>query len=103
MTLTIDKLLIGGKIPRQANVDRALIDRVARGEFATECGRQLNRSWPVQARVVRIRQLRIRVNIPATQLRPDTLAKAWTVAFLRELFRALAHFNANEILQFESS
>jgi hypothetical protein len=102
MTLTIDKLLIGGKIPRQANVDRALIDRVARGEFATECGRQLNRPWPVQARVARIRQLRIRVNIPATQLRADALAKAWTAAFLRELFGALAHLNANEILQFES-
>ena len=102
MTLTIDRLLIGGKIPPWSNLDRDLIDRVARGEFATECGRQLNRTWPVQARVARIRQLRIRVNIPATQLRPDTLAKAWTAAFLRELFGALAHLNANEILQFES-
>src|ERR1700730_6981080 len=102
MTLTIDRLLIGGKIPPWSNLDRDLIDRVARGEFATECGRQLNRTWPVQARVARIRQLRIRVNIQATQLRADALAKAWTAPFLRELFGALAHLNANEILQFES-
>jgi hypothetical protein len=102
VTLTIDKLCVRGKIPRRSNVDRALIDRVGREEFAIECGRQLNRPWPVQTRVTRIRQLRTRVSIPASQLRPDTLAKAWIAAFLRELFAALTNLNGYEILQFES-
>jgi len=101
VTLTIDKLCVRGKIPRRSNVDRTLIDR-AREEFVVECRRQLRPSWPVQPRVARIRRLRVRVNIPATQLRPDTLAKAWTAAFLRELFAALTDLNGNEILQFES-
>jgi len=101
VTLTIDKLCVRGKIPRRSNVDRTLIDR-AREEFVVECGRQLNQPWPIRARVARIRRLRVRVNIPATQLRPDTLAKAWTAAFLRELFAALTDLNGNEILQFES-
>jgi hypothetical protein len=100
--LTINRLLVRGKIPRRSNVDRTLIDRIVRDEFAVECSRQLNRPWPVQARVARIRQLRVRVSIPASQLRPDTLVKAWTAAFLRELFAALAHLRSVEIVQFQS-
>ena len=102
MTLTIDKLCVRGKIPGRLNVDRTLIDRVGRVEFPIECGRQLNRPWPVQTRVTRIRQLRTRVSIPAAQLRADTLAKAWTAAFLRDLFAILTHSNGAEVLQFES-
>ena len=100
--LTIDRLVVRGKVPRRSNLDRTLIDHIAREEFAVECGRQLKRPWPVKARVARIRELRIRVSIPASQLRPDTFVKAWTAAFLRELFAALAHLHNVEIIQFQS-
>jgi hypothetical protein len=100
--LTIDRLVVRGKVPRRSNVDRTLIDRITREEFAVECGRQLKRPWPVKTRVARIRELRIRVSIPAKQLRPDTFVKAWTAAFLRELFAALAHLHNVEIVQFQS-
>jgi hypothetical protein len=102
VTLTINKLFTRGKIPRRSNVDRTLIDRIARESFALECARQISRPWPVQVRIARIRQLRVRVSIPAAQLRPDTLAEAWTAAFLQELFAALAHLNGVEILHFEN-
>jgi hypothetical protein len=100
--LTINRLLVRGKIPRRSDVDRTPIDRLTREEFAAECSRQLDRQWPVRSRVARIRQLRVRVSIPASQLQPDTLVKAWTAAFLRELFAALAHSHNVEIVQFQS-
>jgi hypothetical protein len=52
--------------------------------------------------VARIRQLRVRLSIPASQLQRDTFAKAWTAAFLRELFAALTHPHNTEISQFQS-
>jgi hypothetical protein len=100
--LTIDRLVVRGKVPRRANLDRTLIGRITPAEFGVECSRQLNRPWPVQARVARIRQLRVRLSIPASQLQPDTFIKAWTEAFIRELFAALAHLHNVEIIQFQS-
>jgi hypothetical protein len=100
--LTIDRLVTRGKIPRQLKVDSALIERVARDQFPAECGRQLSRPWPIQPPVARIRKLRVRLTIPAAELRPDTLAAAWTAAFIRELFATLAHPNGVEIVLFAS-
>ena len=100
--LTIDRLVVRGKIPRCSNVDRTLIDHITREELAVECSRQLTRPWPVEARVARIRQLRVRLSIPASQLGSDTFVKAWTAAFQRELFAALAHLHNVEIIQFQS-
>jgi hypothetical protein len=102
VTLTIDRLVTRGKIPRQLKVDSALIERVARDQFPAECGRQLSRPWPIQPPVARIRKLRVRLTIPAAELRPDTLAAAWTAAFIRELFATLAHPNGVEIVLFKS-
>jgi hypothetical protein len=102
VTLTIDKLVTRGKIPRKLKVDTAFVERVAREQFGVECARQLRRPWPVQPQVARIRRLRVRVTIPAGQLTPDTLAAAWTAAFIRELFAALSHPNGVEIVRFES-
>jgi hypothetical protein len=102
VTLTIDRLVTRGKLPRQLKVDTALVEQVAREQFAVECARQLSRPWPVQPKVARIRRLRVRVTIPAAQFTPDTLAAAWTAAFIRELFAALAHSNGVEIVRFES-
>ena len=100
--LTIDRLVVRGKISRRSNVDQTLIDRITREELAVECSRQLNQSWPVQSRAARIRQLRVRLSIPASQLQRDSFVKAWTAAFLRELFAALAHPHNIEIVQFQS-
>jgi hypothetical protein len=102
VTLTIDKLVTCGKVPRKLKFDTALVQRVARERFAVECARQLSRPWPVQAKVARIRRLRVRVTIPAAQASPDTLAAAWTAAFIRELFAALSHPDGVEIVHFES-
>ena len=102
MTLTIERLVTRGKIPRRLNFDTKLIERVAVERLAIECARQLRRSWPVQAEVVRIRQLRVRVTIQAAKLTADALTAAWTGAFMRELFSALAHPDGAEIVRFKS-
>src|SRR5262249_13602267 len=60
------------------------------------------RPWLVQSQVARIRRLRVRVTIPAAKLTPEALAAAWTVAFIRELFTALAYPNESEVVLFES-
>jgi hypothetical protein len=91
VTLTIQKLATRGRIPLRSGVDRSLVDDVARDFFAVECSRQLNRSWPVQWGVVRIRKLRVQVNLTPLQLKPEALAIAWVAAFKRELFAALAY------------
>jgi hypothetical protein len=102
VTLTIDRLVTRGKIPRNLKVDTAFFERVARERFPVECAGQLRRPWPVQPHVARIRRLRVRVTIPAAQLTADALAAAWTAAFIRELFAALGHPNGAEIVRFES-
>ena len=102
MTLTIEKLLTRGKIPRQLRVDGRLVEQVAREQFAVECARQLGRSWPSQLRVARIRQLRVSVTISSGELTRDALARAWTASFVQELFAALARPNGTEIVRFES-
>jgi len=100
--ITIDRLVVRGRIPRRSNLDRTLIDRITREEFAVECSSQLRRPWPVQARVARIRQLRVRVSLPFSQLQPDAFVKAWGAAFLRELFASLAHPHNTDVVQFQS-
>lgn len=100
--LTIDRLVTRGRIPRKLKFDTTLVERVAREQFVVECARLLRRAWPAQPQVARIRRLRVRVTIPAAQLTPDNLAAAWTAAFMRELFAALARPNATEIVCFES-
>jgi hypothetical protein len=102
VTLTIARLVTRGKIHRELKVDSGLVQRVARERFAAECSSALQRPWPVQPKVARIRQLRVRVTIPAAQLTADALAAAWTAAFVRELFAALAHPDGTEIIRFES-
>jgi hypothetical protein len=102
VTLIIDRLVTRGILPRKLNFDAALVERVARERFAVECTRELKFPWPVQARVARIRQLRVRVTISAAQFTADSLAAAWTLAFVRELFAALSYPNGAEIVRFES-
>jgi hypothetical protein len=102
VTLTIERLVTRGKIPRKLNFDVSLIEQIACEHFAAECTRQLRRPWPVQVKVARIRQLRVRVKISAKQLTSDALASAWSAAFIQELSAALAHPNGVEIVHFAS-
>jgi hypothetical protein len=102
VTLTIDRLVIRGKIPRKLNFDSTLVKRVSAEQLPIECARQLTGPWPVQAQVVRIRMLRVHVTIQAAKATADTFAAAWTAAFKRELFAALAHPDGAEIVRFKS-
>lgn len=100
MTLTIDKLIVRGKISSRSGA--ASIDRISPGELSAECRRQLKGRWSGQTGVARIRQLRIRLKIPAKPLPADALVKAWTSAFLSELYAAFAHLHNVEIAQFQN-
>jgi hypothetical protein len=91
VTLTIQRLATRAEIPQRLKVNRSLIDDVAHEWFSVECARQLNRSWPAQLGVVRIRKLPVQVTLTPLQLKPDALATAWVAAFKRALFAALAY------------
>jgi hypothetical protein len=102
VTLTIDRFVARGKIPRTLKINNGLIEQIAREQFATECARQLKRPWPIQAQVVRIRRLRVQVILTTEQVRRATIGEDWSAAFIRELRAALAHPNGIEIVRFQS-
>jgi hypothetical protein len=100
--LTIDRLATRAAIPRRLIGHRGVIERTTHEDFPTECGRQFKRKWHSQKTVTRIRQLHVKVSLPAKDLRPDALASAWTVALLQELFASLTRSSNAEILHFET-
>lgn len=90
MTVTIHKLITRCRSPRGFERPDALVDNVARGILASELGAHLGPSLDRQPAVTRVKQLRVRVKIPARKLNATTLANAWARAFTLALHQALA-------------
>lgn len=91
MALRIAHLETTCHIPRSHRANAEIVDRLARGRFARDLDAHLGPSLSRQAAVIRIKQLRIRVIIPASELNEASLSRAWTEAFGRALFTALAY------------
>lgn len=91
MGLRIRKLDTTCHVPRRYRKEAGVVERLARGRFAADLGAHLGHSLSRQAAVVRIKELRVRVIIPASELNEASLSRAWTEAFSRALFTTLAY------------
>jgi hypothetical protein len=91
MALRICKLETACHVPNRYRNEAAVVDHFARGRFAADLASHLGPSLARQPAIVRIKQLRIRVILPASQLNEASLSRAWTQAFGRALFTALAY------------
>lgn len=67
------------------------MDRLAHGRFPKDLADHLGPSLSRQPAIVRIRFLPMRVVIPGPELNEGSLSKAWTQAFSKALFTALAY------------
>lgn len=91
MGLCIRKLATTCHVPRRFRNEASVVDLFAHGRFAADLGGHLGPSFSRQPAVVRIRHLPIRVIIPSSDLNEASLSRAWTEAFARALFTALAY------------
>jgi hypothetical protein len=91
MGLHIAQLVTTCHVPRPFASHAGMIDQLARGRLAADLEAYLGPSLSSQPAIVRIRGLSIRVVIPAAELNQDSLSRAWTQAFGRALFAALAY------------
>ncbi len=91
MTLTIHKLTTRCRSPKSVTRPGALVDDVTRGMLASTLGAQLGPSLDRFAPVTRLKELRVRLKIPAGNLNAATLANAWARGFTQALHQALAH------------
>ena len=91
MPLTIHKLSTHCRAPRSAERHGALVDEIARGSLASELNGQLGPSLDRLSAVMRLKELRVRVRIPARNLTASALASAWAREFTLALHRALAY------------
>src|SRR5262245_9819475 len=90
MALRIDRLVTRCHVSRRHEALAQMVDRFARERLSAELGDHLGPSLARQPAIVRIRYLAVRLRIPAAELNEETLARAWTEAFTRALFTALA-------------
>ncbi len=90
MGLRIGQLITRCQAPRRYQQQAAVVDQLARGRFASDLAGHLGPSLSRQPAIVRIRRLPMRIVIPASELNEDALSKAWTQAFGKALFTALA-------------
>jgi hypothetical protein len=91
MTLTIHKLSTRCRSPKGFERPGALVDDVARGPLASELGAYLGPSLDRLPAVTRLKDLRVRLKIPARNLNAMALSSAWARAFTLALHRALAY------------
>ncbi len=91
MSLTIHKLSTQCRSPKGFERAAALADEVARGPLASELNAQLGPSLDRLPEVVRLRNLQVRLKMPARRLTATSLASAWARAFTLALHRALAY------------
>jgi hypothetical protein len=90
MSLTIERFITRCQIPRRLKLDGALVDRVAREQFPSECARQLGPRWPRHASVYRIRRLPVRLTVFLADLNDTRLPQLWAAAFVRAIAETLA-------------
>ncbi|MBV9759642.1 MAG: hypothetical protein JO340_03670 [Acidobacteriaceae bacterium] len=67
-----------------------VVDRLARSRFPRDLAGHLGPSLGRQPSIVRIRRLSVRVILPASDFTEDALSLAWSQAFGKALFTALA-------------
>src|SRR6516162_3124044 len=91
MALRIRKLVTACRVSPRYRQRAELVDRVARGRLAEELAGRLGPGLSRQPAIVRIRHLPVRVIVPGAELDENSLSKAWTEAFTRALFTALAY------------
>ncbi len=91
MSLTIQKLSTHCQSPRGLERLSALAEDAARGTLARELGTHLGPSLDRLPPIVRLRELRVRLKIPARNLNAFALTSAWAKAFTQALHQALAH------------
>jgi hypothetical protein len=91
MTLTIGKLSTRCRAPKGFERQGALVDSIAHGPLANELKAQLGPSLDRLPAVIRLKDLRVRVKVPARNLNATSLASAWARAFTAALHRALAY------------
>jgi len=112
MTLRIGQLVTTCHVPRRHQREAELVDLFARGRFGKDLAGHLGPSLSRQPAIVRIRLLPLRVIIPASELNEDSLSSAWTQAFSKALFTALAYptgagpfevFRADSVASFVAS
>jgi hypothetical protein len=90
MSLVIRKMSTHCQSPRGLERPDSLVDRVATGPLAAELKAQLGPSLDRLPAVVRVKQLRVRLKIPARKLNAMSLASAWARALTLAIHRALA-------------
>jgi hypothetical protein len=91
MSLRIGQFNTACHFPARFRREAELVDGLARGRFARDLGEYLGPSLARQPAIVRIRQLPLRVLIPARELNQDALSLRWRQAFGKALFTALAY------------
>lgn len=91
MTLTIHKLSTRCRSPKSAERVSALVDDTARGMLGSELRGQLGPSLDRLPAVIRMKQLHVKVKIPARKLNAAALATAWARAITVALHQTLAH------------
>lgn len=91
MGLRIRKLDTACQVPRRYRNQASVVDQFARGRLALDLAGHLGPSLSRLPAIVRIRHLPIRVIVPPSDLNEGSLSKAWTAAFSRALFTALAY------------
>ncbi len=91
MSLRIGQFATTCFVPRRREKDAELVDHLARGSLTKDLADHLGPSLSRQPAIVRIRRLPIRVVIPGPEFNEDSLSKAWTLAFSKALFTALAY------------
>jgi hypothetical protein len=91
MALRIRQFETTCHVPARFESKAELVDRLARGRLAHDLSQHLGPSLSRQTAIVRIRRLRFRVIIPASELNEEGLSLAWKQAFGKALFTALAY------------
>src|SRR5579872_3117439 len=89
--LRIDRFVIQCRAPSHRTEVRSLADSIAREEIARELGDRLGPSLSRQTGVVRIRRLRVRIEVRGRAVSRSRLVDAWVRAICRQLFTALAY------------
>jgi hypothetical protein len=90
MSLVVQKLHTHCRCPKGCDGAGTIVDEVSRGPLVAELGAQLGPSLDRLPAVVRVRGLRVGVNIPAKGLNAPTLAGEWAREFSLALHRVLA-------------
>jgi hypothetical protein len=109
MGLRIGQFVTQYRVSRRHQREAQIVDRFVRERLPLDLAHHLGPSLSRQPAIVRIRYLPIKLTIAASDLKEEQLSLAWTQAFSRALFTALAYptgagpfeiFRADSLAQF---